>query len=383
MKRIALLGSTGSIGTQTLEVVSEHADELRIVALAADKNVALMEQQIRQYQPEAVCMFREDAARDLETRVKDLPVRVFAGMEGLIALASLPCADIVLTAVVGMIGIRPTIAAIESGKDIALANKETLVCAGHIIMALAREHGVRILPVDSEHSAIWQCLADNPKKNLEKILITASGGPFRGKTRAALAAVRPGDALKHPNWQMGAKVTIDSASLINKGLEVMEARWLFDVTLDQIEVVVQPESIIHSMVQFVDGSVIAQLSVPTMKLPIQVALFYPQRRQASTARIDFAALQSISFAAPDRENFPGLDLALKAARAGGTMPTVFNAANECLVRAFLEEKIRFTDITDRIAEAMEHHTIVEAPGVDEILDAERETIDGIRSRVRL
>ena len=380
MKKIVLLGSTGSIGTQTLEVVSEHADELKIVALAADRNVERIEQQIRQYSPSCVCMFDEAAAKDLALKVKDLPVKVYAGMDGLLTLASMPEADIVLTAVVGMIGIRPTIAAIESGKDIALANKETLVCAGHIIMPLAREHNVRILPVDSEHSAIWQCLMGNQDKRLEKILLTASGGPFRGWTRERLAGVRPQDALKHPNWQMGNKVTIDSASLVNKGLEVMEARWLFDVSLDQIEVVIQPESIIHSMVQYVDGSVIAQLSVPTMKLPIQVALFYPDRREASTPRLDLAALGRITFEAPDTENFPGLALALKAAGEGGSMPTVFNAANEVLVQQFLREEIGFTQITDGIAAAMERHTRIEAPGVEEILAVQRETQERIPGR---
>ncbi|MCR5676129.1 MAG: 1-deoxy-D-xylulose-5-phosphate reductoisomerase [Lachnospiraceae bacterium] len=380
MKKIVLLGSTGSIGTQTLEVCAEHEEELKIVGLAADKNVDLVEEQTRRWRPEAVCMYREDAAKDLALRVRDLPVRVLTGMDGLIELASLSGADIVLTAVVGMIGIRPTIAAIESGKDIALANKETLVCAGHIIMPLAREHGVRILPVDSEHSAIWQCIMGNQRSRLEKIIITASGGPFRGRTREELRQVRPQDALKHPNWNMGAKVTIDSASLVNKGLEVMEARWLFDVTLDRIEVVVQPESIVHSMVQYADGSVIAQLSHPTMKLPIQVALFYPDRREAPTKRLDFAELGAITFERPDMENFPGLGLALRAASEGGSMPTVFNAANEVLVRAFLEEKIGFTDITDGIAEAMDGHRRIDAPDVEQILAAQRETEERIRSR---
>ena len=383
MKKIVLLGSTGSIGTQTLEVVTEHAEELQVIALAADRNVKLMEEQIRRFHPGVACMYDESAAADLAVRVKDLPVRVVAGMDGLLTLAALPEADIVLTAVVGMIGIRPTIAAIESGKDIALANKETLVCAGHIIMPLAREHGVRILPVDSEHSAIWQCLMGNQAKRLEKIIITASGGPFRGKTREFLRTVRPQDALKHPNWSMGAKVTIDSASLVNKGLEVMEARWLFDVSLDQIEVVVQPESIVHSMVQYTDGSVIAQMSVPTMKLPIQVALFYPDRREAATPRIDFQTLSRITWESPDRENFPGLDLAMRAARTGGSMPTVFNAANEILVQAFLEERIGFTDITDGIAAAMDAHEPEEAPGVDRILAAQQETVDRVRSRLSL
>ncbi len=377
MKRITLLGSTGSIGTQTLEVVSEHREELSVAALAADKNVTLMEEQIRQYRPRLVCMYDSGAAEDLKVRVADLDVRVLAGMDGLIEIASMPEADIVLTAVVGMIGIRPTIAAIESGKDIALANKETLVCAGHIIMPLAREKGVQILPVDSEHSAIWQCLAGTPRR-LEKILLTASGGPFRGKKREELIHMRPEDALRHPNWQMGSKVTIDSASLVNKGLEVMEARWLFDVTVDRIEVVVQPESIVHSMVQFVDGSVIAQLSVPTMKLPIEVALFYPDRRESATPRLDFAKLGKITWEAPDMENFPGLGLALTAARTGGSLPTVFNPSNEVLVRAFLERRIGFTDITDGIEKAMQQHTLRENPDVSEILQVQQETEEAVR-----
>ncbi len=378
MKRIALLGSTGSIGTQTLEVVSEHADELAVVAMAADRNVDRLEEQIRKYHPEAVCMFQEEAARALAARVKDMPVRVYAGMEGLLELVSLPSADIVLTAVVGMIGIRPTIAAIENGKDIALANKETLVCAGHIIMPLARKHGVQILPVDSEHSAIWQCLQGGSKERVEKLLLTASGGPFRGRTREELREIRPQDALKHPNWQMGNKVTIDSATLVNKGLEVMEARWLFDVGLDQIDVIVQPESIVHSMVQFVDGSVLAQLSVPTMKLPIQVALFYPDRREAPTKRLDFAGLSKITWEAPDRRNFPGLDLALEAAREGGSMPTVFNAANEVAVQAFLTERIGFLDIADTIRFAMDHHHTIETPDAEDILAVQRETVERLR-----
>ena len=379
MKKIALLGSTGSIGTQTLEVVSEHADELEIVALAARSHTELMAEQIRRYHPRLVCMYEEDAARDLERLTAGTGVEILSGMDGLIAAASLEEADITLTALVGMIGIRPTIAAIESGKDIALANKETLVCAGHLIMPLAAEHGVRILPVDSEHSAIWQCLMGNSGKRLEKILLTASGGPFRGRTREELKQVRPEDALKHPNWDMGAKVTIDSASLVNKGLEVMEAGWLFDVDTDRIEVVVQPESIIHSMVQYEDGSVIAQLSVPTMKLPIQVALFYPDRRHADTKRLDLAALGRLTFERPDTENFPGLALALEAAKTGGSMPTVFNAANEVLVRAFLEKKIGFTDITDGIAAAMERHEAAPSPGVEEILAVERDTALTVRS----
>ena len=378
MKKLVILGSTGSIGTQTLEVVSEHSDELEVAALAANSSVDLIEQQIRKYSPRTVCMYDEAAALELKERIADTGVDVLSGMDGLIELASQVEADIVVTALVGMIGIRPTIAAIEAGRDIALANKETLVCAGHIIMPLAARQGVNILPVDSEHSAIWQCLMGNNKKRLDRILLTASGGPFRGRTRKELEKVRPADALKHPNWNMGSKVTIDSATLVNKGLEVMEAGWLFGVSTDRIEVIVQPESIVHSMVQFVDGSVIAQMSVPTMKLPIQVALFYPDRRDLQIPRLDLASLGKITWERPDTDNFPGLKLALEAAEAGGSMPTVFNAANEVLVRAFLQEKIGFTDITDGIRSAMEGHKVVTAPGVSEILDIQAETEERTR-----
>ncbi len=378
-RKIILLGSTGSIGTQTLDVVRNNAD-LEVIGLAANRNVELIERQIRQFRPKFAAMFDPAAAADLRTKVSDLPVKVYEGMDGLLEMVTRPEADTVLTAVVGMIGIRPTIEAIKSGKDIALANKETLVTAGHLITQLAREYHVQILPVDSEHSAIFQSLNGEPKRRLEKILLTASGGPFRGMKREQLETITVKEALKHPNWSMGPKVTIDSASLVNKGLEVMEARWLFDVRLDQIQVIVQPQSIIHSMVQYCDGAVIAQLGVPDMKLPIQYALFYPDRMPMTEDRLDFFKLGSISFEKPDTDTFKGLDLAYQAAGTGGSMPTVFNAANEMAVKHFLSGKIRFLEIYDMITDAMEHHKTIADPTVDEILQAETETYEYLQSR---
>ncbi|MBQ7430526.1 MAG: 1-deoxy-D-xylulose-5-phosphate reductoisomerase [Butyrivibrio sp.] len=379
-RKLILLGSTGSIGTQTLDVVRANREELEVIGLAANSNVELVEKQAREFRPKVITMYDPKAAKDLRIRLADMPVEILEGMEGLINMVQVPEADTVLTAVVGMIGIRPTIAAIESHKDIALANKETLVTAGHIIMALAKENNVSILPVDSEHSAIFQSLNGEPKRKLEKILLTASGGPFRGKKREELVNMTASDALKHPNWSMGPKVTIDSASLVNKGLEVMEAKWLFDVDLDQIQVVVQPQSIIHSMVQYVDGSVMAQLGVPDMKLPIQYALFYPDRVFMDEKRLDFYELGSITFEKPDTDTFVGLKLAYDAARTGGSMPTVFNAANEMAVKMFLQEKIKFLEIYDMISEAMAHHNVVLNPSVDEILIAESETYDYLGSK---
>ena len=377
MKRLAILGSTGSIGTQSLEVVRSNQDELKVVALAAGTSVAKMEEQVREFRPKLACMWTEEAAKELQTRVADLEVKVLWGMEGLLEIAADPSSDVVLTAVVGMIGIRPTIAAIEAGKDIALANKETLVTAGHVIMPLAKKMGVKILPVDSEHSAIFQSLNGEPKGKLEKILLTASGGPFRGWTREQMAKIQVEDALKHPNWNMGHKITIDSSTMVNKGLEVMEAKWLFDADLDQIQVVVHPQSIIHSMVQYVDGAIIAQLGTPDMKLPIQYALFYPDRRPMNGKRVDFFELGSITFEKPDPENFEGLALAYQAARTGGSLPTVFNAANEKAVALFLDRKIGYLQIPELIRGAMEAHRVVEAPGVDEILEAEQFAYDYI------
>ena len=375
MRKIVLLGSTGSIGTQTLDVVRNNPSELMVVGLAANTNAKMVEEQIREFHVSHACMFDEKAALDLKERVKDLDVKIYSGMEGLLELVSLPEADTVLTAVVGMIGIRPTIRAIEAGKDIALANKETLVCAGHIIMPLAREKGVSILPVDSEHSAIFQSLNGEPRDKVEKILLTASGGPFRGKKIADLENMTAADALKHPNWDMGPKVTIDSSSLVNKGLEVMEARWLFDVSLDNIQVVVHPQSIVHSAVQFVDGAVIAQLGVPDMKLPIQYALFYPDRRPMNEKRLDLFELHQLTFEKPDTDTFRGLKLAFDAARQGGSMPTVFNAANEMAVKSFLKGDIRYLEIYDMIERAMEHHSLVNNPTVEQILAAEAETYE--------
>ncbi len=370
-KRIAVLGSTGSIGTQTLEVVRSNAQELEVVALAAGTSVRKMEEQIREFHPKVACMWNEEASKELKDLVADLAVKVVCGMEGLLEIATLPEADVVLTAVVGMIGIRPTIAAIEAGKDIALANKETLVTAGHIIMPLAKKHGVKILPVDSEHSAIFQSLNGEPKNKVEKILLTASGGPFRGWTREQMKNIQVENALKHPNWSMGRKITIDSSTMVNKGLEVMEAKWLFDVELDQVQVVVHPQSIIHSMVQYVDGAIIAQLGTPDMKLPIQYALFYPDRRPMNGKRVDFFELGSITFEKPDPENFEGLALAYQAARTGGSLPTVFNAANEKAVALFLDRKIGYLEITDLIRGAMEAHKVIPNPDVQQILEAEK------------
>lgn len=380
MKNIVVLGSTGSIGTQTLEIVDAYPDRLQIVALAAGSNVEKIEPQIRKYHPKKVVMFDEAAAKALKTKVADLDVTVLAGMMGLIEICTMEEADVVLTAVVGMIGITPTIEAIKAGKDIALANKETLVTAGHIIMPLAKQMGVSILPVDSEHSAIFQSLNGEPKNRLKKILLTASGGPFRGMSKEQLADKTVKDALKHPNWSMGPKITIDSATMVNKGLEVMEAGWLFDVDYDQIQVVVHPQSIIHSMVEYVDGAVIAQLGLPDMKLPIQYALFYPDRLPMNTAGIDFFQLGQISFERPDLETFQGLKLAYEAFEKGGSMPTVFNAANEKAVSLFLHEKIRFLDIADIIAETMSRHQVIAHPDVEQILMTEQWCYEQIAER---
>ena len=379
MKKIAILGSTGSIGTQTLEVVRANKD-IEVTALAAGSNIDLLEKQIREFSPKIAAVWNEEKAKELKDRVRDLDIRVESGMDGLLAVAPELGAEIVVTAVVGMIGIRPTIAAMNAGKDIALANKETLVTAGHIIMSLAKEKHVRILPVDSEHSAIFQSLNGETGNKIHKILLTASGGPFRGWTREQMKGVQVEDALKHPNWTMGRKITIDSSTMVNKGLEVMEARWLFGVEMDQVQVVVQPQSVIHSMVEYEDGAVIAQLGTPDMKLPIQYALYYPERRFLAGDRLDFAKLAQITFEAPDFENFHGLSLAYKAGRRGGTLPTVFNAANERAVQKFLDREIGYLTITDMIEAAMEHHTVKENPTVEEILAAEQETYDFIESR---
>lgn len=374
MKNISVLGSTGSIGTQTLDVVRTNGD-IRVTALAAGKNIALLEQQIREFHPALACVWDEEKAKELKIRVADLPVRVLSGMEGLLEAATETKAEIVVTAIVGMIGIRPTIAAMEAGKHIALANKETLVTAGHIIMPLAREKGVKILPVDSEHSAIFQCLNGEERGNIHKILLTASGGPFRGWTREKMQNIQMEDALKHPNWSMGQKITIDSSTMVNKGLEVMEAKWLFGVEMDRIQVVVQPQSIIHSMVEFEDGAVMAQLGTPDMKLPIQYALYYPERRFLPGKRLDFWSLNQIVFEKPDFEIFPGLSLAYKAGRRGGSLPTVYNAANEWAVREFLSRRISYLQIADTIERAMNEHKVTDNPGVEQILEAEAWTYE--------
>lgn len=381
MKKLAILGSTGSIGMQTLEIVRSNPD-LQVAALAAGSSVEKLEEQIREFKPLIAVMWSEKAAEELKFRVADMAVKVVSGMEGLLEAAVMPEAQVLVTAVVGMIGIRPTIAAIEAGKDIALANKETLVTAGHIIMPLAKKCGVSILPVDSEHSAIFQSMNGEPKKRVSKLLITASGGPFRGKTKHELAKVTVEDALKHPNWAMGRKITIDSSTMVNKGLEVMEAKWLFDMELDRIQVVVHPQSIIHSMVEYEDGAIIAQLGTPDMKLPIQYALFYPDRRPLEGKRVDFFDLGQITFEKPDLENFTGLRLAYEAAGAGGSMPTVFNAANEKAVGLFLERRISYLQITELIEEAMARHTSIINPTVEEILETERSVYDHIEKKIR-
>lgn len=378
-KTIAILGSTGSIGTQTLEVVRENKD-IQVAGLSAGSNITVLEQQIREFRPRLAAVWDEEQAKILEGRVCDLPVKIVSGMDGLLELAQMEEIDVLVTAIVGMIGIRPTIAAIQAGKDIALANKETLVTAGHLIMPMAKEKGVKILPVDSEHSAIFQAIHAEEPREIHKLLITASGGPFRGKKTADLEQVTVADALKHPNWAMGQKITIDSATLVNKGLEVMEAKWLFSVDLDHIEVVVQPKSIIHSMVEFVDGAVMAQLGTPDMKLPIQYALYYPHRRYLPGERLDFKTLKEITFEEPDMETFLGLPMAMEASRIGGSMPTVFNAANERAVAKFLHGQIGFLDIYRSIREAMDRHEVIEHPELEEILEIEAKTYEWMESR---
>ena len=379
MKKIAILGSTGSIGTQTLEIVRNDED-LSVVALAAGRNVELMEKQIREFAPKLAVMWSKEAAEDLRARIKDTDVKVACGMEGLIEAATLPEAEVLVTAIVGMIGIRPTIAAINAGKTIALANKETLVCAGHIIMPLIKEKKVPLLPVDSEHSAIFQSLQGQPRERLAKILLTASGGPFRGMKREELVNIRPEDALKHPNWSMGRKITIDSSTLVNKGLEVMEAHWLFDTPYDKIQVVVQPQSVIHSMVEYEDGGIMAQLGTADMKLPIQYALFYPDRRFLPGKKLDFYELSGITFEKPDTDTFRGLLLGYQAGETGGSMPTVYNAANEMAVSLFLDGKIGYLKITELIEECMEAHKLIVNPSVEEILQTEQWTYNYIKQK---
>ena len=380
MKKAAIMGSTGSIGTQTLDVVRQNKD-IEVLGLSAGSNIDRLEEQVREFHPRLAVLREEKDAKELRTRIADTDTVVDYGMDGLLRLAALEETDLFVTAVVGMIGIRPTIEAISRGKDIALANKETLVTAGHLIMPLAKEKGVRILPVDSEHSAIFQVLHQEKREQVHKLLITASGGPFRGRTAEELEKVTLEDTLKHPNWVMGRKITVDSATLVNKGLEVMEARWLFDMELSRIQVVVHPQSVIHSMVEFIDGAVLAQLGVPDMRLPIQYALYYPERRFLPGERLDFAALSRLSFEEPDMDTFLGLPMAIEAATKGGTMPTVFNAANEFAVARFLEKKIGFTDIYRLIRCAMDKHKVKQDPSLSVILDTEKETVELLRKQV--
>lgn len=379
MKKIAILGSTGSIGTQTLEVARTNGD-IQIVALAAGNNIQLLEEQIREFAPKLVAVWNEERAKKLREQVKDLDVKIVSGMDGLLEVATIPESELLVTAIVGMIGIRPTIEAIKAEKDIALANKETLVTAGHIIMPLAEANEVSILPVDSEHSAIFQSLQGGRQKSLHKVLLTASGGPFRGKKTEELKNIKVEDALKHPNWAMGQKITIDSSTMVNKGLEVIEAKWLFGVSVDQIQVVVQPQSIIHSMVEYEDGAIIAQLGTPDMKLPIQYALYYPERRYLPGDRLDFHTLSQITFEKPDMETFYGLKLAYEAGRTGGSLPTVLNAANELAVSKFLHRDIGYLQIPEMIQAAMERHKVIENPNVEEILQTEQETYEFLNSR---
>ena len=381
MKHLSILGSTGSIGTQTLDVVRNN-DDIKVVGISAGSNIELLEKQAREFQPEIVCVYDEEKAKELKTKISDLDIKVVSGMDGLIEVATVKSADIVLTAVVGMIGIRPTLEAIYAHKDIALANKETLVTAGHIIMREAKEYNVKILPVDSEHSAVFQSLQGNKHSQVSKIILTASGGPFRNSTMEELKNVTVEQALKHPNWSMGRKITIDSSTMVNKGLEVMEAKWLVDVDYDQIDVVIQPQSLIHSMVEYVDGGIMAQLGTPDMKLPIQYALYYPDRRFLGGERVDFAKIGSITFMKPDLEKFKGFKLAYDAGRTGGTMPTIYNAANELAVSKFLNREIQYLEIADFIEQAMESHKVIENPTLEQILEAEKEAHESVSGGIK-
>ena len=379
MRKIAILGSTGSIGTQTLDVVRANGD-LQVTGISAGKNIQKMEEQVREFHPRLAAVWSEEAAKELAVKIADTSTKVVSGMDGLLELASMQESEILVTAIVGMIGVRPTIEAVRAGKDIALANKETLVTAGHLIMPMAEKYHVRILPVDSEHSAVFQALNGEDRKRIHNLWITASGGPFRGRKTEELRNVTVEDTLKHPNWVMGRKITVDSATLVNKGLEVMEAKWLFGVELDQIQVIVQPQSVIHSMVEFEDGAVIAQLGTPDMRLPIQYALYYPNRRYLDGERLNFAKLGTLTFEEPDTETFLGLPMAVQALRIGGSMPTVFNAANEKAVAKFLGGEIGFLDIYDIIGQSMENHRVVKSPSMEEILETEQETYQWIESR---
>ena len=380
MKKIAILGSTGSIGTQTLDIVREQGD-IQVVAMAAGSNISLLEAQMREFRPSLVSVWDEKTASELRTNTKDLGIKIVSGMEGLLEVSVIPESEILVTAIVGMLGIRPTIAAIKAGKKIALANKETLVTAGHIIIPLAKEYKVPILPVDSEHSAIFQSLQGAGDNKISRILLTASGGPFRGRKADELKNIQVEDALKHPNWSMGRKITIDSSTLVNKGLEVMEAKWLFDVALDQIQVVVHPQSVIHSAVEYEDGAVIAQLGTPDMRLPIQYALYYPERRNLSGRRLDLFEIADLTFEKPDTDTFRGLALAYQAMEKGGNIPTVYNAANEKAVSLFLDRKISYPEITELIEACMENAEFIDHPDVDEILGTEAAAYEFIEKKM--
>lgn len=380
MKKIAILGSTGSIGTQTLDIVREQGD-IQVVAMAAGSNISLLEAQMREFKPSLVSVWDEKKAKELRTNTKDLGIKIVSGMEGLLEVSVIPESEILVTAIVGMLGIRPTIAAIKAGKKIALANKETLVTAGHIIIPLAKEYKVPILPVDSEHSAIFQSLQGAGDNKISRILLTASGGPFRGRKADELKNIQVEDALKHPNWSMGRKITIDSSTLVNKGLEVMEAKWLFDVALDQIQVVVHPQSVIHSAVEYQDGAVIAQLGTPDMRLPIQYALYYPERRNLSGRRLDLFEIADLTFEKPDTDTFRGLALAYRAMEKGGNIPTVYNAANEKAVSLFLDRKISYPEITELIEACMENAEFIDHPDVDEILGTEAAAYEFIEKKM--
>ena len=380
MKKIAILGSTGSIGTQTLDIVREQGD-IQVVAMAAGSNISLLEAQMREFRPSLVSVWDEKKAKELRTNTKDLGIKIVSGMEGLLEVSVIPESEILVTAIVGMLGIRPTIAAIKAGKKIALANKETLVTAGHIIIPLAKEYKVPILPVDSEHSAIFQSLQGAGDNKISRILLTASGGPFRGRKADELMNIQVEDALKHPNWSMGRKITIDSSTLVNKGLEVMEAKWLFDVALDQIQVVVHPQSVIHSAVEYQDGAVIAQLGTPDMRLPIQYALYYPERRNLSGRRLDLFEIADLTFEKPDTDTFRGLALAYQAMEKGGNIPTVYNAANEKAVSLFLDRKISYPEITELIEACMENAEFIDHPDVDEILGTEAAAYEFIEKKM--
>lgn len=380
MKKIAILGSTGSIGTQTLDIVREQGD-IQVVAMAAGSNISLLEAQMREFRPSLVSVWDEKKASELRTNTKDLGIKIVSGMEGLLEVSVIPESEILVTAIVGMLGIRPTIAAIKAGKKIALANKETLVTAGHIIIPLAKEYKAPILPVDSEHSAIFQSLQGAGDNKISRILLTASGGPFRGRKADELKNIQVEDALKHPNWSMGRKITIDSSTLVNKGLEVMEAKWLFDVALDQIQVVVHPQSVIHSAVEYQDGAVIAQLGTPDMRLPIQYALYYPERRNLSGRRLDLFEIADLTFEKPDTDTFRGLALAYQAMEKGGNIPTVYNAANEKAVSLFLDRKISYPEITELIEACMENAEFIDHPDVDEILGTEAAAYEFIEKKM--